>query len=75
MLELRCYVAIVVGERLDNAQSSEHDVDYSLETEVDGLQTVCRNANLHHRGNKLVQLVADVHQKTPHAVLKEESVD
>ena len=65
----------MVGNSLGNAQSSEHDVDYSLKTKVDSFHTACRNYNLLHHGNKLVQLVADVHQKTPHAVLKEESVD
>ena len=60
-LELRCYVAVMVGDSLDNAQSSEHNIDYSLDMKVDSLQTARLIANLLHCCNNLVQLVVDIH--------------
>ena len=75
MLELHCNVAIVVGNILVNAQSSKHNVDYSLKTKVYSLQAGRLKSNLLYHGNKFIQVVTDVHQKTSLSVPKGEVVD
>ena len=50
-------------------------MEYSLEMKVDSLQVARRNSKFIHHGSKLVQLVADIHQKTTRSLPKGELVD